>query len=163
VPGLVDAVFMPEYSHAPKISGNQFPPGQKEESQGACAPEPSAKQTERYYRLGNFPIKQHISYKTAYFPLWISSQQQLSPPDQSVSDKEKDGSENRSDEPGRLALSVPTEVLSDVGRDNGPGDAEENRNDKSARISSRHEQLGYSPNYKTDHNRPQDMHAASLR
>jgi hypothetical protein len=95
--------------------------------------------------------------------LLIDSEKELSPPNQSVNDQDQDGSKNRSDEPCRLALSIPAEVLSDVGRYKGPGNAEKNRNDKSARISSRHEQLRDNPNHKTDHDRPQNMHTTSSK
>jgi hypothetical protein len=88
---------------------------------------------------------------------------ELSPLDQSVNDQNQDGPQDGSDETGWLALSIPAEVLSDVGRYKGPGNTEKNRNDKSPRISSRHEQLGDEPNHKTDHNRPQNIHATSFK
>jgi hypothetical protein len=88
---------------------------------------------------------------------------ELSPLDQSENDQNQDGPQDRSDETGRLALSIPAEVLSDVRRHKGTGNAENNGEDKSSRISSRHEQLGDGPNHKTDHNRPYEIHATSLK
>jgi hypothetical protein len=118
-----------------------------------------------------FPIEK-LSYKSAHFllngifpaaPLSINSEKELFPPDQPVNDEDQDGAQNRSDEPGRLALSIPAELLPDVTRDEGPADTEKNRNDKSARISSRREQLGDGPNHKTDHDQPQNIHTASFK
>jgi hypothetical protein len=78
----------------------------------------------------------------------------LSPRDQSINGQDQDGSQDRTDEPRRLALSIPTEVLPDIGGYEGADDTKQDRDDESTRICSRHEQLGNEPDQKTDNDDP---------
>src|SRR5262249_27857005 len=68
-----------------------------------------------------------------------------------------DGTYNRADESCMLALGVESDELSQVGRNDGPADADQRRDDDAARVAAGHEELGNQPNYSADDDGPDEV------
>src|SRR4051794_19859012 len=97
-------------------------------------------------------------------PWFTSSRQRCTPPadEEPVEEQQEHCAEHRSNDPGTSSrIAVPTERSANEPGEQRAGDTQQDRNQKAARITSRHEQFGDSADNEPDDQGPQESHNAS--